>query len=1061
MLLSAAPAQAACVVGTADVVCGTTTTTDSTYPALAPNDRHYDYVGVTTGPVTLDVTAGAIIDDYGLALTTTSTTPSDAIVTNLGSVTIDTGLTATAGGSSAVDITVTGATNALYQGTGSVTNNSLTGRGVFIENDVTGTGNLTALLGGNITNNANINNAAVAVISNGTDGNVRVESLTGTTLRSPFGGALGQITNAASDGTITVINGGTILSPSGAPNTIDYGLRAWSSGIGAVTVTNNGLIGSATDRTLVYGIDAEILNPLSAATLTVNTSATSQTWGTAAGIYANNAGTGATVVTALGVIDVSAGTGIEVDALGPVTVSTGVINASVDGVNTTTTTGNTIVNVTGNVVAGDDGVDATATTGTIAVNVTGGNITATDDGIDLSNTNATATAQTVTVAAGRTVSAGSNAIESTLAVGGQLTVTNNGTLATTTVGGDAIFTSFNGSTLIDNNAGATITGDLDLTNGVDTVNNRGTMNSFGGSNFYDGADVITNFSGGVINLDGVVNFGAAADTFVNSPGGIINVTANSSLLNLETFTQNGRINLDTFTLTGSSGAAFADFVNGLTGFIDTNGAAGILGFDSLTNNGTMDLAGAIFTAPAGVFTNGTAGIIIADEGLTTITGQTSFVNNGVLDLLDGARNDALTINSDYTGAGRLQVDVSGTTSDLLIINGTASGITSIDVNTIGAGVFVPGGILVVDVSGASLDAFTIGNEFGGNPLINYGVEQIGNDYFLTTLLDPETAFIPLAATGLIRDIWYQSADEVRAHTLAPRWNDGVSFFAHIYGSKDKSGQSDSQLYNDVQYDADNNIETDRWGIQGGVAYGFGPARVGVTGGYENADAEGDGNFEASGWNIGLYGVYGGMTGFHAEALFKHDAYDVEFDGLFDENEVDGSSTGFEIGAGYRFPIGIVPSLDVFAGVSHVWSDLDDVSAFGFNYEYDDFTSTRGRLGIRGNFGGTFNPYLSATLEHEFDGDADVTLCQGSFCDDLNSTGKATWGRLEGGLAGGTGTYGLQLAGWVDVGDITGAGLRLGFAWGGAREVAPPQAKPSRRPAPVISPTSTQPASCRP
>ena len=104
----------------------------------------------------------------------------------------------------------------------------------------------------------------------------------------------------------------------------------------------------------------------------------------------------------------------------------------------------------------------------------------------------------------------------------------------------------------------------------------------------------------------------------------------------------------------------------------------------------------------------------------------------------------------------------------------------------------------------------------------------------------------------------------------------------------------SQTVNGVQYDADNNIEIDRLGVQAGVGYGFGLARIGLTGGYEQAQGEGDGEFDAKGFNIGLYGQYGGLTGFHAEALFKYDSYDVEFGGLFDGNDVDGDSTGFEL-----------------------------------------------------------------------------------------------------------------------------------------------------------------------
>ena len=61
-----------------------------------------------------------------------------------------------------------------------------------------------------------------------------------------------------------------------------------------------------------------------------------------------------------------------------------------------------------------------------------------------------------------------------------------------------------------------------------------------------------------------------------------------------------------------------------------------------------------------VFTN--TGTILADEGASTITGQTSFANSGTIDLQDGAVGDVLTINSAFVGSGgsKLLIDFNGT-----------------------------------------------------------------------------------------------------------------------------------------------------------------------------------------------------------------------------------------------------------------------------------------------------------------------------------------------------------------------------------------------------------------
>src|SRR4029450_11700288 len=101
---------------------------------------------------------------------------------------------------------------------------------------------------------------------------------------------------------------------------------------------------------------------------------------------------------------------------------------------------------------------------------------------------------------------------------------------------------------------------------------------------------------------------------------------------------------------------------------------------------------------------------------------------------------------------------------------------------------------------------------------------------------------------------------------------------------------------------------------------MGLARVGLAGGYGWANAQSDIGFDldAKGWNLGLYGEYGGLTGLHAEAFVKHDRYSVEFDdGAFDGLSPDVRSTGVDGAVGYRFPIGGNIVLDAKPGVRHV------------------------------------------------------------------------------------------------------------------------------------------------
>ena len=86
-------------------------------------------------------------------------------------------------------------------------------------------------------------------------------------------------------------------------------------------------------------------------------------------------------------------------------------------------------------------------------------------------------------------------------------------------------------------------------NGLETLSNAGTLNAASGLLFDGGATSLNNT--GTFNLAGALDLGAGADVFANTGAGILNLTANSSLVGVETLTQSGRINLNTFTLTGT------------------------------------------------------------------------------------------------------------------------------------------------------------------------------------------------------------------------------------------------------------------------------------------------------------------------------------------------------------------------------------------------------------------------------------------------------------------------------------------------------------------------------
>lgn len=552
-----------------------------------------------------------------------------------------------------------------------------------------------------------------------------------------------------------------------------------------------------------------------------------------------------------------------------------------------------------------------------------------------------------------------------------------------------------------------------------TIGNGGLV--FGAFDGTEGADIYVVNSAGTWTTSGISAFDGGTDMLTNA--GTINLAGATNFTGLETFNQLGRINLNSNTLT-LSGTPFTN-----AGTIDTSGSASILGVTAFNNSGTLDLGPGTFTVPAVAFTN--SGTIFADEGNSTITGQTVFANSGTIDLQDGVPNDILTINSSFVGTGGsvLLIDAIGASADRLVINGAASGTTVVNVSNGGVFGFNQAGVLVVDSGTSSANSFVIGAN-PGNGLFNFRLEQRGADFFLVT--DPTAAaFAPLAIGNLAQDMWYQGTDAYLSYAALRRGNVShrktpVVPWAQLYASRDRYGDHETAIINGSDFDFDNRLKTDRRGAQAGIDFGVADFTVGVTGGYQHAKSDGDViGFDAEGYNLGLYGLFGGPTGIYGGLLIKKDWNEVRMrNASFDNQRPDAEAAGIDGEVGYRF--GSTAMLfDVQAGISHVRTKIDDFAARGLIYDYDRITSTRGRLGARVGFDRMFGAYVDAKLLHEFSGDTDLRLTDALNDFDIDTRGRGTWGRVEVGVGANKGS-GPQLAGWAEFGDVKGLGVRGGF-----------------------------------
>src|SRR5918997_262937 len=294
-VLAPQQALAACDVTATTVTCATTTTTNTTNAGATPAvDRHYP-PNTAAADFTGTVNAGATVDGNGLAFTNTVAGTGDLNVVNGGTIQVNVGSIPTAGGTSALDITAIGATDINYSGAGDIFN---LGTGDGLQIDTTGTGNLTANIGGSVTSTTG---TAIDVVNNGTAGNISITTAAGEVITALDDGIEAEISVAANTGTLTVVNNANIVG-----GTSD-GILASSQGLGAVSATNNGQIGTAAVR-FANGVQAEIENAASAAA--VSLSGTGAVFSSGDGLVAENLGTGTTTVNYTGAIDSTAGDGI-------------------------------------------------------------------------------------------------------------------------------------------------------------------------------------------------------------------------------------------------------------------------------------------------------------------------------------------------------------------------------------------------------------------------------------------------------------------------------------------------------------------------------------------------------------------------------------------------------------------------------------------------------------------------------------------------------------------------------------------------------------------------------
>ena len=268
-------------------------------------------------------------------------------------------------------------------------------------------------------------------------------------------------------------------------------------------------------------------------------------------------------------------------------------------------------------------------------------------------------------------------------------------------------------------------------------------------------------------------------------------------------------------------------------------------------------------------------------------------------------------------------------------------------------------------------------------------------------------------------------------------------------SRDASNTTHLDYVINASHSINSDYDQDLWGIEGGfdaiVSKSDNSAfYLGFLGGFTQSKmdfkASGD-NADIDGGMIGVYGTY--VAGpWYADLLFKANFLNVDYKTTFvseswNRASPDADSFGIRLDTGYRFNLSQGFFVDPQGTLAWVTTDTDNISLLNANARFNDGDSFRGRLGLRagysvGSSGGTiWEPFATASVWHEFEGDNQVSLTSGGYTLAFKDSIDDTWGEVGGGLnvfMGNTSVFvkadalvGGDLEGW----NVKGGGR---FAW---------------------------------
>lgn len=498
------------------------------------------------------------------------------------------------------------------------------------------------------------------------------------------------------------------------------------------------------------------------------------------------------------------------------------------------------------------------------------------------------------------------------------------------------------------------------------------------------------------------------------------------------------------------------------------------GADVLTNDGDWRFEGTSdFSDGSDTVTNNKNIFAGGDKGVQDTTAFSSIEklnNNGSIILRDQVSGDGSNISDRFTtsgdyaagpNGGTLVVDAflggAGSLADVLVINGTVTGVTSIVVNDTnpGTGEENQAGILVVDVGTASaVDASNF--VLAGGPIrkglfvYDLTFDDLNNDFFLVSS-ETGLGFVEmLAVVASNQEIWRETADawstrqENLRDVLATSY--GVtavadppiesstapvsSLWASAFGSwteRDDDGSMDG-----VEIDA--SYSQDVYGIVGGADFRTEVSEdtsllFGVMGAYVDSSVDFDNSPTSINTDGATVGAYVGLLsrGFFATLLVKADLLDMKVEMESAEgDDTDVTTIGARGDFGYRFgdEIFVEPMISVDA----MSTDIDSFEIDGAEVDAGTNESFRAAAGLRVGYGGeTIRASATARVWNVFATDNEVDVAGlGLSDDDLEGVYGDVSGQVDINLTTNTTVY--VKGGVLFSDDVTSPNASGGFAF---------------------------------